>query len=71
LLVWYSACNPVFWEKNLRCQKYTWYATFHKWSLEGLWQMSVLAIKNCNSYTSERENRDSLFWGPNMYLIVC
>lgn len=23
LLVWYSACNPVFWEKNLRCQKYT------------------------------------------------
>ena len=58
---WCAVCNPVFWERDLRWHKSTWYAAFWEQSWEGLWQMHAHAIKNRNSTTSERQLRDQPF----------
>lgn len=55
LLVLHGACNPVFWERDLRWRKSIWYGVFWVWIWEGLWQMSDLAIKNRDPNTSERQ----------------
>lgn len=33
----HGACNPVFWERDLKREKSTWYAAFWEWIQEGRW----------------------------------